>query len=327
MKILFVIDKIELKYFEFNDLVTNFWFIKEFLSRGHSVEVTINDYLFIKSAKGYTLSQSAYLKDENIFVEKEKKEFLINDFDVVFFRPDPPVDTDYLSACSVFDFVDEEKTLLINNPKSIRDFNEKLHVNLFPDLVPENIVTSSKELIHDFVRENEEAVIKPLNDCFGAGVYYLNIHDKNLLTIIDNVTKEGSVHVMVQKFLRSKQGEDKRVLLVGDEVLSECILKLPKENSFKFSEHSDRFFTACSLTPDERQAAITVARELNKRGLFLVGLDMMDDKIIEINVTSPCYFIREINRNYGMRFEDKLMEKIEQLIQTHKKGAYAAING
>ena len=250
---------------------------------------------------------------------------MINDFDVVFFRPDPPVDIDYLSACSVFDFVDDEKTILINNPKSIRAFNEKLHVNLFPGIVPENIVTSSKELIHDFVMKNGEAVIKPLNDCFGSGVYYLNIHDKNLLTIIDNVTKEETVHVMVQKFLKSERGEDKRVLLVGDEVLDECILKLPKENGFKFSEHSDRFFTATKLTEEEREAAKIVAKELNKRGLFLVGLDMMDNKIIEINVTSPCYFIREINQNYGIRFQDKLMEKIIGLMG--KKEAYADING
>lgn len=327
MKILFVIDKTELKYFEFNDLVTNFWFIKEFLLRGYEIEVTINKNLFVKSAKGFAITQKAYLKDENIFLEKEEREFLINDFDVVFFRPDPPVDVDYLSACSVFDFVDDEKTLLINNPKSIRDFNEKLHVNLFPSLVPENIVTSSKELIHDFVLRNEEAVIKPLNDCFGSGVYYLNIHDKNLLTIIDNVTKKETVHVMVQKFLKSQSGEDKRVLLVGDEVLDECILKLPKENSFKFSEHADKFFTATELTQKEKEAAKIVAKELNKRGLFLVGLDMMDNKIIEINVTSPCYFIREINQNYGIRFQDKLMNKIETLILNHKKGAYADING
>lgn len=326
MNILFVVDKLELKYFEFNDLVTNFWFIKEFLSRGYNVDVTINKNLFIKNSKAFALTQKSFAKDENIFLKKEENERLINDYDVVFFRPDPPVDVDYLSACSIFDFVDDTKTLLINNPKSIRDFNEKLHVNLFPEFVPENIVTSSKELIHDFVMKNGEAVIKPLNECFGSGVYYLNSNDRNLLTIIDNVTKKETVHTMVQKFLKSERGEDKRVLLVGDEVLDECILKLPKENSFKFSEHSDKFFTATKLSEEEKFAASNIAKELNKRGLYLVGLDMMANKAIEINVTSPCYFIREINRNYGIRFQDKLMQKIENLIIKHTKGAYAAAN-
>ncbi len=324
MNILFVIDKLELKYFEFNDLITNFWFIKEFLSKGYKVDVTVNKNLFIKSSQAFALVRKSFCKEENIFLEKEEKENLINDYDVVFFRPDPPVDVDYLSACSIFDFVDERKTLLINNPKSIRDFNEKLHVNLFPEFIPENIVTSSKDLIHDFVMKNGEAVIKPLNECFGSGVYYLSAHDRNLLTIIDNVTKKETVHVMVQKFLKSERGEDKRVLLVGDEVLDECILKLPKENSFKFSEHADKFFTSTTLSNEERFVASSVAKELNKRGLFLVGLDMMDNKIIEINVTSPCYFIREINQNNGIRFQDKLMNKIENLIMT--KGAYAAVN-
>ena len=169
-KILFVIDEIEVKYFEFNDLVTDFWFIKEFLSRNYSVSIATKNNLFIEDNQGKVLYNETYLKDENIFYQKEKNKSLINDFDVVFFRPDPPVDVDYINACYVFDYVDKTKTLLINDPTEVKNFNEKLHINYFPQYSPKNIVTSSLELILDFVKSEKEAILKPLNRCFGNGV-------------------------------------------------------------------------------------------------------------------------------------------------------------
>ena len=106
--LLFIIDEIELKYFEFNDLVTNFWFIKEFLKRDYKVSIAIKSDLFIQNAGAYVLAMHSYLKDENIFYVKEKHKYQVNDFQVVFFRPDPPVDINYINACYVFDFVERE---------------------------------------------------------------------------------------------------------------------------------------------------------------------------------------------------------------------------
>lgn len=323
--ILFIIDDLELKYFEFNDLVTDFWLIKEFLKRNYNVSVALKDDLFIENAKGCVFRRLTYLKNENIFYNKEKSKSLINDFDVVFFRPDPPVDINYINACYVFDYVDKEKTLLINNPCEVRNFNEKFHINYFPEFVPENIVTCSNELIINFVEEKKEAILKPLNRCFGSGVYYLNNEDKNLLTIISNMTENGKTPVMVQKYLPEAKYGDKRVLIIGETVLDECIQKLPGEHNFKFSQHSDKFFKPAVLSDNEKAIAQKIASKLSKQGLYLVGLDVINEKVIEINVTSPCYFIREINQNYGINFEDKIMRYIEDIIEKHflKERLYA----
>ncbi len=313
-RILFVIDEIELKYFEFNDLVTNFWLIKEFLTRDYQVSITTKNRLFIENAKGSALFFDSYLKNNDIFYNKEEKREPINNFDIVFFRPDPPVDIDYINACYVFDFVDKEKTILINDPSNIKNFNEKTHANYFPNYAPKNIVTSSKALIREFVEKNEEAIIKPLNRCFGSGVFYLNKNDKNLNSIISTATDSEKTSVMVQSYLEKAKYGDKRVLIIGEKIYETLVTKLPGDNDFKFNTHSDRFFQKATLTKNEKQIATDIAKTLNKHGIYMIGLDVIDEKVIEINVTSPCYFIREINQNHNVNFQNELMEDLTNLI-------------
>ncbi|DAB26843.1 TPA: hypothetical protein CPT85_01055, partial [Candidatus Gastranaerophilales bacterium HUM_21] len=263
-----------------------------------------------------TLCWQAYEKDGDIFYKKdEPKKYVIEHFDVVFFRPDPPVDIDYINACSVFDYVDTERTVVINNPIAVKNFNEKFHLNYFPEFAPENIVTASAEEIKAFVREHKKAIIKPLNQCFGGGVYYLDTEERNINTIIKNLTNNGKTMVMVQRYLEGAVHGDKRILIVGEHVFEECIRKLPGKDDFKFSEHSDKYFETTHLTAEEKEMAQKVAKHLNAVELYMVGLDVADGKIMEINVTSPCYFIREINSHNNERFQDVLMEKLINLIE------------
>ena len=314
-KLLIVIDDIELKYFEFNDLVTDFWFIKEYLERGYDVEVAVKGGLFIKENKGFALTYTAYLKDNNIFYEKEQKEELISSFDMVQFRPDPPVDIDYINACYVFDFVDCSKTKIINNPRAILDFNEKMHGNLFPKYTPVNIITADNRLIKDFVKEHHEAIIKPLNRCFGSGIYYLKDGDKNLNSLINQSTNGGKTLVCVQEFLGHGQGGDKRAFIVGNKVYRESLRKLAGRDDFRFNTHSDEFFRKEFLTDKEFEAATEISKYLSQRGIYLVALDLIDEEVTEINVTSPCYFFREMNRLHGIEFHKSVMHDMIEITE------------
>lgn len=314
--ILFVIDDLELKYFEFNDLVTNFWLIKEFLERNFDVYICTKNGLMTEGCTAKAKCFEAYLEDENIFYKKdEPKKYTVDDFDVVFFRPDPPVDIDYINACNVFDYVNSEKTIVINNPVAIKNFNEKFHLNYFSQFAPENIVTSNLDEIKSFVREHQKAIIKPLNRCFGSGVYYVDTQERNINTIIKNLTNDGKTMVMVQKYLEGAIHGDKRILILGEHVFDECITKLPGKDDFKFSVHSDKYFETSKLSEEEMNMAKDVAKRLNAVELYMVGLDVIDGKIIEVNVTSPCYFIREINAHNNEKFQDILMEKLIELIE------------
>lgn len=308
MKVLFIIDRIELKYFEFNDLVTNFWFIKGLLEKGAQVDIATIDNLGLRGGIAYSNSRKSYLKDGNIFFVKEFTQKDIESYNLVMFRPDPPVDLDYINATYIFDFVDENKTRVINSPRAIRNFNEKLHTVKFKHLMPENIVTNSKEDILAFLEEHEHLVLKPLNSCFGQGVMLLKKGDANTTAIINTMTANGTRMIMVQKYIEKAKFGDKRVLFLGGEVLDYAIQKLPGENDFKFNDHCDKNIIRTEITGQEKEAFIPVAKELNEMGLPMVGLDVIDGKIIEINVTSPCYFIREINQHFGIHLEEKLVD-------------------
>lgn len=310
MDILFVIDRLELKYFEFNNLVTNFWIIRELLNENKNVFITTIDKLGMSKGIPFAHCYESYEKDGNIFYEKSDICKDINDFQLVMFRPDPPVDLDYINATYIFDFVDRNKTLILNDPKAIRDFNEKMHTCKFLDLMPENIVTCSKSDIIEFLNRNEEIVLKPLNACFGAGVITLKKGDKNTAVIINTMTKNQTQLIMVQKYIPKAKFGDKRVMFLGEEVLDVCVQKLPSNDDFKFNEHCDSNIIKAELTQSEKEKFLPVAKELTKLGLPLVGLDVIDEKIIEINVTSPCYFIKEVNGHFGCNLEKKITDFI-----------------
>lgn len=312
MDILFIIDRIELKYFEFNNLVTNFWLIKEFLLRNNKVWITTIDNLCLKDTMAFTHCYSTFEKNGNIFYDKKDIQKKIEDFQLVMFRQDPPVDLDYINSTYIFDFVDRKKTFVMNEPRAIRDFNEKLHTLRFAEFMPENIVTSSKSDIMEFLNLHEEIVLKPLNRCFGAGVMCLKKGDKNTAVIINSMTNNGSTLVMVQKYLDKAKYGDKRVLFLGDKVLDYSIQKLPSNDDFKFNEHCDANIIKAELTDIEKAKFSLVAEKLNLSGIFMAGLDVIDGRIIEINVTSPCYFIKEINNYFGCSLEKEMTDYIIQ---------------
>jgi len=314
-KILYIIDDIELKYFEFNDLVTDFWIIKEYLENGYSVDVAVKRGLFIENNIGCAKTFETELKGNNIFVSKEQEKHKINDFDIVYFRPDPPVDTDYINACYIFDFVDIQKTFVINNPRAVLDFNEKFHINHFPEFIPKTIITSDKEIIRNFVKEQKEAIIKPLNSCFSQGIYYLNQNDKNLNSLIKASTNDGKTYVCVQEYLGHGEGGDKRAFILGEKVYEYSLRKLPGKDDFRFNTHSDEFFRKEFLTTKEMEAAKKISSFLSKRGIYMVALDIIDEKITEINVTSPCYFFREMNKLHNIEFNKMIMNDLYQLTE------------
>lgn len=305
-KILFIIDKIELKYFEFNNLVTNFWLIKELLERNNEVFITTIPNLSLKSDIAYTKCYETFLADNNIFYKYTKTEKEIDEFDLVMFRPDPPVDIDYINATYIFDFVRRPK--VINSPNAIRDFNEKLHSVYFKELMSENIVTASLSDIESFLSIHKQIVLKPLNRCFGSGVMYLYEGDPNTRTIINTLTNNETTLVMVQKFIPGVKKGDKRVLTLGDKVLKYCIKKLPTKDDFKFNTHNDNFITDAELSKEEIYNFTKVAQNLNSIGIYMAGLDVIDGKIIEVNVTSPCYFIKEINELYNVELEKEICD-------------------
>ncbi len=314
MQILFIIDELEFKYFEFNKLVTNFWLNVEFLKRSHSVFVATKNMLNIQNSKPFCFCTSTFFDGYELLKEKELKNLPLDEFDTIFFRPDPPVDINYINPTFILSMVDTKKTLVLNSPDAIRNKNEKLYINDFPSIAPKNIVTSDPKLIREFLKEYNEIVIKPLNRCFSSGVFYLYNGDKNTNTIINTATENGKTTVMVQEFLPEIKNGDKRLIFICGEIFDYSVQKVATNDDFKFNEHCDANLKLTSLTPKEKEIEKVISKKLLDDGVVMAGLDVIDGKIIEINITSPCFFIKEINSLYGINLEKIIVDKLENYI-------------
>lgn len=318
-KIIFVIDKIEYKYFEFNELVTSFWLIKELLLRKKDVYITTIDRLFLDMDNPRAYLYKTFIKPGNkdIFKEPKPIEASLNDFDLIFFRPDPPVNMEYIFATQILEFVDQKRTFIMNSPAGIRKANEKLYINNFPKYIPAGITTASAPKIKEFLNQYNEAVLKPLNNCFGKGVFYLKKGDKNVNTIIDTATDQQKTPVIVQEYMKKANNQDKRIIMIAGQFYEECLYKVSGEEDFKFTSHRDKYLKKAQLTDKERQMCRDISAKLLEDGLYLVGLDVMDERMIEINVTSPCFFIKEINKMFGVSLEKRIIDDIEKLLETN----------
>lgn len=317
--ILIIIDDIEFKYFEFNKLVTNFWFVHEFLKREYNVFITLKNKLFQRNEKPFGLCWKCYIENYDIKKEKNPKKFSLNDFDLILMRSDPPVDIDYINATYILSYVDKEKTCVMNSPQALRDKNEKLYVNEFQGLIPENIVSADEKIIKEFLFEKGEIIIKPTNRCFGSGVFYLNSNDKNINAIITSATNNFKTQVMVQEYLPQIQNGDKRLIYICGEIFDYCVTKVATNNDFKFNEHNQNTLKFAQLTPEEKLIEQKVKDKFEKDGVYLAGLDVIDGKIIEINITSPCFFINEINNIFKIKFEKIIVDKMENYMKTRNK--------
>lgn len=313
-KILFIIDEVELKYFEFNKLVTNFWLIVEFLKRDYEVFITVKNSLYLEGKNPMGLVFNTNFDGVELKKSENKQKMPLENFNVIFYRPDPPVDIDYINSSYILSFVNKEKTLIINSPNAIRDKNEKLYVNEFPSIAPKNVVSADASIIKEFLNNEGEIIIKPLNRCFSSGVFYLNKVDKNINSIINTATNNGTTTVMVQRFLPAISKGDKRLIFINGKIMDYSVLKIGTDD-FKFNAHTDDNFHIGEITEKDRQIEDIVKEKFIKDGVYMAGLDVIDGSVIEINITSPCFFIKEINAFFNIEFEKIIVDELEKLIK------------
>lgn len=202
--------------------------------------------------------------------------------DAVFIRTDPPFDRAYLWATWILDFVDLTTTTLINDPRGIRDANEKLYALRFPDLIPPTIVSADFEEILAFVRDHSRTVAKPVDGHAGHGVVQLRADDDNLRSLIELATERGTKPTVVQAWLDDVATGNKRLLLWDGELLG-AVNRPVEPGDFRTGAPS----ATTDLTSREREIVARVGPELRRSGLRFVGLDTIGGHLIEVNVTSP----------------------------------------
>jgi glutathione synthase len=229
-------------------------------------------------------------------------------FDAVFIRKDPPFDAAYLYLTQLLE-LDGDKTFILNRPRALRDANEKLFALKFPEWIPETMVTSSPTEIRAFVQRFGEAVLKPLDGAGGSGVVRLTPTDKNTPALVDLLTHEGKRLAMVQRFLPQVAHGDKRVLLLNGELLG-VIRRVPRPEDFRANIHVGGQVEKAELSPKELALVHSVGPRLREHGLYFVGLDLIAEHLIEVNVTSPTG-IQELTRLSGTKPVEAVIAFVE----------------
>lgn len=234
------------------------------------------------------------------FQAGETETLELETFQVVWMRKDPPFDLQYVYATYLLDLADPAKTLVMNKPQGLRNANEKAFILNFPDVITDTAVVRTREDIREMVREfGGKAVIKPLDQMGGEGIFVLREEDGNFNSIVDAVSRSCTEHVMIQRFLPAAAEGDKRIILINGRPLG-AILRVPQGTDFRGNMAAGGVATKSEITPREHEIIESIAPRLQKEGLYLVGLDVIGECVTEINVTSPTG-VQEIDRFNGTR--------------------------
>ncbi len=233
----------------------------------------------------------------------------LDQMDAIFMRKDPPVSTAYLYATYILDFVDPQKTLVVNHPHGLRAANEKMFALQFTDAIPETIVTQNKQTIRAFVEAKGLAVLKPLGGKAGEGILLMEAGDRNLNSLVEISTFQGQLPVMVQEYLPQATEGDKRIILLDGEPIG-AVNRIPTGKEFRGNMATGGRVAQSDLTAREQQICAQLAPTLQKNGLIFVGIDVIGGYLTEINVTSPTG-IREIDRLDDVRLGNRVMEWLQ----------------
>ena len=261
-------------------------------------------------AFAHTKILSVQQNPEKWFTIKSEQDIALSDLDAVLMRKDPPFDTEYIYATYILERAELNGCLIANKPQSLRDCNEKLFTAWFPEWTPTTLVTRSAEQIRSFHEKHGDTILKPLDGMGGASIFRVKAGDPNLSVIIETLTNLGTQYCMVQSFVPDITNGDKRILVVDGEPMPYCLARIPAHGETRGNLAAGGRGEARPLTETDWAITRAVAPTLKEKGLLFVGLDIIGDKLTEINVTSPTC-IREIEAAFDINICAKLMDAIE----------------
>lgn len=251
------------------------------------------------------------MNPENWFERGEYEWRPLSDLDVVLQRKDPPFDNQYIYSTYILERAEEEGVLIVNNPQSLRDCNEKVFATAFPQCCPPVIVSNNPQYLRDFHTEHEDVIFKPLDGMGGSSIFRLKKDDPNVSVIIETLTNHGVESIMAQRYIPEIKKGDKRILMIDGEPVSHALARIPADGETRGNLAAGGSGVTQPLSDRDRWIAEQVGPTLKEKGLIFVGLDVIGDYLTEINVTSPTC-VREISRDSNQDVAMMLMDAIEQ---------------
>ncbi|MBV7297824.1 glutathione synthase [Enterovibrio paralichthyis] len=291
---------------------SSFAMMLEAQKRGWEIHYMQMNDLSLEQGKALARTQIVKLEQnpEKWFEVVSEQEIALADLDAVLMRKDPPFDTEYIYATYILERAEVEGCLIVNKPQSLRDCNEKLFTAWFPEWTPTTLVTRRAEQIKAFQEKHGDVILKPLDGMGGSSIFRVKKGDPNLSVIIETLTNLGTNYCMAQTFVPDISNGDKRILVVDGEPMPYCLARIPAKGETRGNLAAGGRGEARPLSETDWEIARAVAPTLKEKGLIFVGLDVIGDKLTEINVTSPTC-IREIEAAFDINISGKLMDAIE----------------
>ena len=291
---------------------STFAMLLEAQRRGYKIHyIEVKDlFLADKNIMAY-VSEISVQDDKTSWFEKHSSTLKnLSELDVLLMRKDPPFDMEYIYATFLLDRLHDAGTIIVNNPTSLRNANEKLFATNFSTCIPPFVITKNKRVINDFIINNSDVVAKPLDTMAGDSVFRIQHNDTNRNVIIETITKQEQRTVMVQKFINEYAKGDKRILLIDGEPVPYSLVRIPAVGELRANLAKGGTAQSSPLTDRDRWICDQLKSTLNKMKLSFVGIDVIGDYLTEINVTSPTG-IRELDKMYDLNICATLFDSIE----------------
>ncbi|MEL4180080.1 glutathione synthase [Roseateles sp. PN1] len=312
MKLLFVADPIE-TFKTYKD--STFAMMREAAKRGHEIwACEVPDLVWrsggrvlARNARALTLTGDA----KDWYSVAATQELVLAETDAIVMRKDPPFDSEFFYATHLLGQAEREGARVFNKPAALRDHPEKLALMEFPQYCTPTLVTRSAEVVRAFHAEHKDIILKPLDGMGGTGIFRVGADGLNLGAIIETLNKDGAETIMVQRYLPAISQGDKRVLVIGGEVVPFCLARIPQGGEVRGNLAAGGKGVAQPISARDREIAEAVGPILAQRGLLLVGLDVIGDCLTEINVTSPTCF-QEITDQTGFDVAKMFVDALER---------------
>ncbi|WP_368877753.1 glutathione synthase [Providencia vermicola] len=295
---------------------TSFAMMLEAQRRGYEIHyMEMNDlYLYQGEARATTKTVTVEENPNNWYQFTSEQDIALGDLDAILMRKDPPFDTEFIYATYILERAEQAGALIVNKPQSLRDCNEKLFTAWFPELTPDTLVTRNAKQLREFHQKHGDVIFKPLDGMGGASIFRLKQDDPNVGVIIETLTEHATRYCMAQNYLPAIKDGDKRVLVVDGEPVPYCLARIPAQGETRGNLAAGGLGEARPLSESDWAIARAVAPTLKAKGLYFVGLDIIGDRLTEINVTSPTC-AREIEAAYNISITGMLMDAIERDIK------------
>jgi glutathione synthase len=291
---------------------SSFAMMQEAASRGHTLYVMHQEDIVLAGGEviGYAQHLTLTGDSRDWYRAGAVEAALLNSFDVVLIRKDPPVDTEYLYSTYLLELAEARGARVFNRPRAVRDHNEKLATAKYPDFIVPTLVTRDGELIREFLAEHRDVILKPLDAMGGTSIFRARPDDVNLSVIVETITELGKRTIMAQRFIPEIAKGDKRILLIDGRVAPYSLARIPKSGETRGNLAAGATAVAQPLSARDREIAEGVGPSLAAQGLLLVGLDVIGDYLTEINVTSPTC-MQEIRQQTGFNVAAMMIDALE----------------